>query len=181
VLSQHPPSAAPGPVGVDNVTSAYFLHAAELHRFAMSRGASMTADDLVQEAFLRLSVQAGAGRYPSQPRAWLYRVVMNLIISAARRRITAKAAIDLKTIDVAEPVDLETPEARCLAAERHQRIGDAMASVSSPARTGLQMAADGYSGREIALAIGRSEVATRALLCRARGTVRRSLLRTEMA
>ena len=37
------------------------------------------------------------------------------------------------------------------------------------------MAADGYSGREIAGAVGRSELATRALLCRTRQVLREAL------
>jgi RNA polymerase sigma-70 factor (ECF subfamily) len=168
------------PVEFDAVTSAYALHAGELLRFAISRGGSLAADDVVQEAFLRLSVEADAGRFPRQPRAWLYRVAINLIISAARRRSTADKR-SFWTVDQTEPVDAETPEHHCLSAERQQRIGHAMAAVSPRARTGLLMAADGYSGREIAVAIGRSEVATRALLCRARGTVRRSLSAGEMA
>ena len=54
-----------------------------------------------------------------------------------------------------------------------------MASVEPNARTGLVMAAEGYTGREIALALGRSEVATRALLFRARVRMRQSLLLAE--
>jgi DNA-directed RNA polymerase specialized sigma24 family protein len=105
---------------------------------------------------------------------------MNLVVSAARRRATAEAR-SLWTAAAAEPVDLDTPERQCLAAERQQHVGSAMASVSPRARTGLLMAADGYSGREIALAIGRSETATRALLSRARRTVRASLAPLEAA
>jgi DNA-directed RNA polymerase specialized sigma24 family protein len=48
------------------------------------------------------------------------------------------------------------------------------------ARLGLMMAARGFSGREIAAALGRSEVATRTLLCRARQRLRNRLLQEEL-
>jgi DNA-directed RNA polymerase specialized sigma24 family protein len=41
------------------------------------------------------------------------------------------------------------------------------------------MAAEGYSGREIAQTIGRSEVATRALMCRARFGLRKVMVQAE--
>ncbi|WP_165227635.1 RNA polymerase sigma factor [Aquisphaera insulae] len=39
------------------------------------------AEDVVQEAFVRLSVQAGM---PENPAAWLFRVVRNLAVSSSR-------------------------------------------------------------------------------------------------
>jgi len=43
------------------------------------------------------------------------------------------------------------------------------------ARVALLLAAQGFSGREIAETIGRSEIATRTLMCRARLDLRRRL------
>jgi RNA polymerase sigma-70 factor, ECF subfamily len=160
----------------DLVARAYVEHEAELRRFAMARlRATAPAEDIVQESFLRLAAEARAGRFPRQPRAWLYRVAMNLIISAARRGQAAGAVVALGLLDAAYPVDHETPESHCLSLERQRSLGAAMASVEPRARTGLLMAAQGYSGREIATALGRSEPATRTLMCRARARVRRSV------
>src|SRR6185295_4212161 len=47
------------------------------------------AEDLVQDAFLRLTVEANAGRFPDDPAAWLHRVGHNLAMSAGRRRSVA--------------------------------------------------------------------------------------------
>jgi len=52
--------------------------------------------------------------------------------------------------------------------------------VPKDARTCLLMAANGFSGREIADAIGRSELATRALICRARIRLRESLTEADL-
>jgi RNA polymerase sigma-70 factor (ECF subfamily) len=163
-------------LGCDPVTTAYASYVHELRGFATARLRSIVAaEDVVQESFLRLAVEADAGRFPRQPRAWLYRVTLNLIISGARSAQRANAAGALGLLGPREPVDFDTPEARWLALERRQRVGAAMASVAPRARTGLLMAAEGYSGREIAAAIGTTEVATRALMFRARSQVRRSL------
>jgi RNA polymerase sigma-70 factor (ECF subfamily) len=163
--------------GQGEVAQAYAAYAPELRRFATARlREPVAAEDIVQESFLRLSVEARAGRFPRQPRAWLYRVAMNLIISAARRRAASPLAL---VHEVPEPVDRDTPESLCLALERHRTLADAMASIAPRARTGLLMAAHGYSGREIAVALGRSEVATRALMFRARSQARRSLTLAE--
>lgn len=168
------------PVEPDRVARAFAAYGSELRRFATARlRSAVAAEDVVQEAFLRLAVEADAGRFPRRPRPWLYRVVANLIISAARRSQASGSLIALEPRAATEPVDPETPETRCLSLERHRSLAVAMACIGIPARTGLIMAAEGYTGREIAMAIGRSEVATRALMFRTRAQVRRSLLLAE--
>jgi RNA polymerase sigma factor (sigma-70 family) len=161
----------------DPVARAYEMHAPELRRFATARTRdAVAAEDIVQESFLRLSVEARAERFPRQPRGWLYRVAMNLIISGARRTKTSP----LTTVaELPERSDLDTPESRFLAGERSRMLRTAMESTGRVGRTGLVMAAAGYSGREIAAVLGRSEVATRALMCRARTSVRRTLTLAE--
>ena len=158
---------------LDRTANAYVEHASELRRFATARQRdAIAADDAVQEAFLRLAIEERAGRYPSQPRAWLYRVALNVIISRARRsrRMSTEGFENLP-----EPVDPETPETRYLEVERQGRLNVAMAGVGRSGRTGLVLAAHGYSGVEIAGIVGRSELATRALLCRTRAGLRQSL------
>lgn len=178
-MNLHLEAVASGPAAPDDpepVARAYTAYAAELRRFAGSRlPQSDEAEDVVQESFLRLAVEADAGRFPRQPRAWLYRVAINHIISGARRRRSAGLVAGLEIPHLREPVDSETPETLCLAVERRLRVGHEIASVGQSARTGMLMAAEGYSGREIAFAIGRTETATRGLMCRARAQVRRSL------
>ena len=52
---------------------------------------------------------------------------------------------------------------------------DALAELPVDDRTALMLAAHGFSGREIAAALGRSELATRSLICRARIRLRERL------
>lgn len=156
------------------VREAYEAHAAELRGFAAARSRdSSAAEDVVQEAFLRLTLESQNRQYPSHPRAWLYRVALNLIVSGARhsavvRRQAAQTAF--------EDADLESPETSFLASERRRSLSVALGATRPDGRTGLVLAAHGYSGREIAEVLGRTEAATRTLLCRARRDVRRKLI-----
>jgi DNA-directed RNA polymerase specialized sigma24 family protein len=58
-------------------------------------------------------------------------------------------------------------------------VWDALAGLTPDARTALMLAAHGFTGHEIAEAIGRSDLATRSLLCRARLRLREQLTGTE--
>jgi RNA polymerase sigma-70 factor (ECF subfamily) len=156
----------------------YQLHAQSLRRFAGARLRDPDkAEDVVQEAFVRLAIEVARRRYPRNPRAWLHRVVLNLIYSAGRHAAVAQR-LNIQTID---DVVRDSPEARYLESERQALLRAALAAVSPDGRSGLILAAQGYSGLEIAEAIGRSAVATRALMCRTRRRVRRQLMRQDVA
>jgi len=164
---------------LDSVSLAYQLHAPELQRFAVRRLRDQSAaEDVVHEAYLRLAAEARSGRFPRQPRAWLYRTTLNLVISGARRAAVARAAARLDRFDV---VDHDTPESVCLSRERDAGLASALRTIGSEGQTGLRMAAEGYSGREIARSVARSEVATRAMLHRARLALRAVLVPAEVA
>lgn len=62
-----------------------------------------------------------------------------------------------------------------LRAERTALVRAALEHLPRDARVGLLLAANGFSGREIADAIGRTELATRTLICRARMELRERL------
>ncbi len=166
-------------IDADQVRSTYVAHAAELRRFATARLRDpVAAEDVVQEAFLRFARQVQVGRCPVSARAWLYRVVLNLIISGARhvdveRRRSTPASDDEGTF--------ESPEVGILRSEWGLMLRSAMNAAGPDGRRSLILAAQGYSGREIATAIGRTESATRTLMCRARGRVRREFILQESA
>jgi RNA polymerase sigma-70 factor (ECF subfamily) len=75
--------ATPGPrmppIGPDELGRLYREHAPALRLFA--RQWPGVADDVVQDAFVKLAQQV---RPPNDVRAWLYRVVRNAALSAAR-------------------------------------------------------------------------------------------------
>jgi RNA polymerase sigma-70 factor (ECF subfamily) len=157
----------------DSLTAAYEAHSGELQRFAAAKVRDReAAEDIVHEAYLRLAIEHRAGRFPDNPRAWLYRVTANEIVTRARRAATAARHL---ADQPRAGIDEESPERWYLAVERGARIGSALQHATPRAQRGLLLAAEGYSGREIAARLGGTELATRALMCRARKTVRREL------
>ena len=110
---------------VDGVTAeAFEAFGSELLRFATRRLRDADrAEDIVQEAFLRLATESRAGRDPNNPRGWLYRVVLNLIISDARHAAIARREAGHLGRDV---VVTDTPEALYLVSERDRGVGAAI-------------------------------------------------------
>lgn len=127
------------------------------------------AADVTQDAFLRLLTEAERHGPPENPKGWLIRVASNLIISRGRR--TSVAARWLQRFGDRTEV-AESPEAGLLRREERERVQAMLGVLPSDARVCLLMAAEGFSGREIAAAIGRTEPATRVLMSRARNRLR---------
>ena len=155
------------------IGQAYEAYAGELAAYVAHRfGGHVIPEDVVHEAFARLVRETSAGRAPLDVRPWLYRVAHNLVVSELHRPIrftSAEGASPAReAISSSAEMDLD---ASSLSPELQQ----ALAALSRAARISILMAADGYSGREIATAVGRSELAARALLCRARRTLREIL------
>lgn len=143
----------------------YDEHQRDLYGFvrAMVREPE-AAEDIVAETFSRLMREVRAARAPDDSRGWLFRVATNLVVSAGRRRIVAARFMPrLASRETAEPAD-----ARALRRERKAELLSELWRLPVAQRAALVMAAQGFSGREIAAAIGRSEPAVRTLLCRAR-------------
>jgi RNA polymerase sigma-70 factor, ECF subfamily len=155
-----------------NVVDAIERHMPSLERYvrSMVRDADEAAD-ICQEACVRLLVEARNGGLPDTPGAWLNRVAHNLVVSNARRRQTADRRADqLVERQVATPLDEIV-----IGRERDTRIRKALANARPDDRVAITMAASGFATRDIADRIGRTELATRALLCRARGRMRQTL------
>jgi RNA polymerase sigma-70 factor (ECF subfamily) len=154
------------------VAAIYDGHQRELFTFAARACRDReAAQDLVHEAFVRLIVEAEAGRMPRNVRAWLYRVVANLI--ASRRRHATVAERHLGAVATGD--EDAGPEPAYLDHERQANIDVFLGELAEDARTALLMAANGFNGMEIAEAIGRSGNATRTLMCRTRLHLRRLL------
>ena len=156
----------------DTLEGLFLAHAAGLRGrlLAMIRDPSL-AEDLTSEAFLRLALEIRAGRAPRDPRAWLYRVGANLVVSRARRASVATRAMPgLLERDVAA-----SPEDEAITRERDLMLRDGLAGLRGADREVVVLAARGYRPDEIARMIGCSGAATRTRLCRARGRLRERL------
>jgi RNA polymerase sigma-70 factor (ECF subfamily) len=157
----------------DLVRAAYEAHERELFGCALraTRDREVAAD-LVQETFLRLVAELRAGRRPERLRAWLYRVLSNLIVSRGRHvSVVDRWRSRLRGSEDAAP----PPELAAVASETRRALEHAVAKLAPDARLALMLAAKGFTGPEIASQLGRSQAATRTLLCRARMQVRAML------
>ena len=154
------------------IAAAYVAHASQLRgRFLRRTRDEARADDLVQDAFARLVVQSRAGLMPDNVGGWLYRVGMNLLASEARHRAVAQRKAAYLATDDLDP----SPEGAAECHELEGRLRSALAAMAPIDRTAIMLAAGGRTGGDIARRLGRSECATRTLLCRARSKLRSTL------
>ena len=80
------PARPAGRVARDIATSVFERHHDELFRAALRACRDPeTAEDLVQEALVRLMVEVDTRGAPDNVRAWLHRVICNLAVSLGRR------------------------------------------------------------------------------------------------
>ena len=160
------------------ITGPFDAHAGRLRAFALNavRDAA-TADDLVQETFLRLIEEARSGTMPDNVRGWLFRVCGNLIVSRARRRSVA----DRMRALLVERGTAQSAEDAIVRADEHARIRAALAGLPPDARVALLMSANGHSSAEIGRAIGRTPNATLTYISRSRLRLRELLAETQEA
>jgi RNA polymerase sigma-70 factor (ECF subfamily) len=138
----------------------------------------VTPEDVVHEAFARLVRDVAAGRAPLRVRPWLYRVAHNLAVDELRRPIRFEASVNDEPVADASS---RSAEEELEAWSVDPALRAALGALSPPARLSVLLAADGYTGREIAAAVGRTELASRTLLCRSRRALRGLLAGTELA
>ena len=164
-------AALPAPVDVAieaAISAAYLEHRKAVlgYTLRMTRDADV-AEDIVHEAYLRLVGVARTGVMPDNVAGWLHRVARNLVIDWARR--------SRRTWTSPGPSVHETddgPEEILLDLERDSELHEALAHLPSDARRALLLSGAGYPSTDIAAIIGRTNGATRTLLCRARQQAR---------
>jgi RNA polymerase sigma factor (sigma-70 family) len=154
------------------VAGAFEAHHIELFSFLRrATNDAAAADELVQETFMRLIRETRGNRRPNHLRGWLYQVAANLAISRGRR-----ATVALKWLrghgSPRNEEPFNPPESGLIAHERVRSIERGLSRLGPDARAALLMAGNGFSGAEIAIAIGRSERATRTLMSRSRVRLR---------
>lgn len=163
---------APDASRADSIVEIYQAEHLGLFRFIRAAtGDDGLAEDVLQETFLRLVREVGASRVPANVHAWLFRVASNILVSSARRARTAERHLG----DLAHGEIVASPEQYVLEAERDDAVRHALQGLPLDGRLALLLAAQGFTGHEIAVTLGRTDGAVRTLLCRARLRVRQRL------
>lgn len=170
-------SFAPSARAVERtIEEAWHAHERPLFRHLLSLTRDeATAEDLTQEAFLRLTREVAEGRPPENPRGWLFAVAGNLVTSRGRRRQVADRHAPVLAARELDRVE-RSPEDVVTERERDEGLAAALAGLRETDREIILLAAYGYRGPEIAERIGRTQAATRTLLCRARIRLRERLV-----
>ena len=136
---------------------------------------SAEADDIAQEAFIRIWRNAG-GFDPRVARftTWMHRIVVNLSIDRKRRNGTGHAPVPEDLAD-----NRESALDDLLSSERHAAVQEALGALPDRQRAAIALFHfEGLSGRDSALAMNLSESAFESLLTRARSALRQRVLTT---
>lgn len=133
------------------------------YRFSGDR---IEAEDVAQEAFLRLLDSAGRDRPVRSFRAYFYRVVTHLCLDAARKKRPAPA--DLNDLPSTSPEGAE----RLALGDRAAAVRHALATLPANQRAAVILRYyENLGYREIAESLGCSEKAVERLLARARAAL----------
>ena len=130
-------------------------------------GDRVTAEDIAQEAFLRILDAAERYRPTAKFRTYLYGVVTHLCLDCARKRQPTYVD-DLSAVSGPSPSPLDAAASR----ERGEAIWKALDALPPRQRMAVVLRYyEGLSGREIAAAMEVSPKAVERLLARARTTL----------
>ena len=142
----------------------------ELLRFLVNQAGESTAEDLLQDVFMRLVGREDALAGKSSPRAWLYQVARHAVIDHwRRRRETVELPTDLADAGTGSEESIQTK----LAARLRPLVESLPAAYADPLRlTELE----GFSQSEAALRLGLSLTAVKSRVRRGRARLRAMLL-----
>ena len=139
-------------------------------------GGTLAAEDVAQEAFIRVWKHAADWQDPSQSGAkfttWLYRIVLNLCIDEKRK--SRFSNID----DIAEPADSKPDaEEKLEQQEQSARVREALEKLPERQRAAFVLCFyEDYSNKEAADMLGISVGAVESLLVRSRRILRDELV-----
>jgi len=129
-------------------------------------GCHQTAEDIAQEAFLRIFEAADRYRPTAAFRTYLYRIVVRLCLDYLRK------GRPVPTDNLLPAEDRSSPEQRATDAEQAQAVQEAMGRLPPKQRTAVVLRYyEGLTCRETAAAMETSVKAVERLLARARATL----------
>ncbi|MFN6961215.1 MAG: RNA polymerase sigma factor SigZ [Rhodocyclaceae bacterium] len=148
------------------IVEAWQKHETELRRFLRHRsGDDASAEDLLQEVFLRALRQKNGLCGIDKPRAWLFQTARNLLIDRLR---LAKEQVELPD-DLAEEAEEDAPVVDSLT----QCLPRVLSELSTQDREAIELCdLEGMSQREYARRLGLSLPAAKSRVQRARARLK---------
>lgn len=124
----------------DGKLKAYLAHRAALVRYATPLlGSRSQAEDVVQEAYLRIAAPESAAGPAKLPLSYLYRVVRNLAFDWLRRRGVEKRQEEAEPPDWMLPAALPSPERQLQQREELALVATVLAELPEQARIAVEM------------------------------------------
>ena len=136
-------------------------------------GRKADAEDVAQEAFIRVWQKAASWRDMSiPPHYWLYRITYNLCIDKIRKR-KPETSIE----EIHHPVGMDNPDDDLMQSEQMQKIQQALQTLPERQRSAIIFCAyHGFSNKDAAKILETSVEALESLLARARRSLKKLLL-----
>lgn len=134
-------------------------------------GDESLAADVAQETFVRLYRR---GEMPDDLRAWLVSVALNQARDELRRRSRQSRLLQRRMEEEPLADAAPSPEDELLSTERRTMVRRALDALAPRERALLLMRAEGYSYRELAVALQLTETSVGTLLARARVAFRKT-------
>lgn len=177
LLSSNGPAEEQGAPAPDHVIrKLYQDHASALRKFARRRVGWSESEDLVQEAYLRLLEDKALADLDC-PRAYLFRIAINLAIDVKRRTKVRSSFVE-ETSALAAPSHVAHHEAARDGVLALRRIRSSLGDLSPPCRQVLLMkCVEGITNAEIARRLSVSTRTIERRLVKARDELRQKCAR----
>ncbi|MFP3948671.1 MAG: RNA polymerase sigma factor [Gemmatimonadota bacterium] len=138
-----------------------------IHRYSFRlTGDVDEADDVAQEAFVRMIRRSVTGK-PPDLRSWLFRTALNLVRDRSRVRSNRQRLLQENPDSAVNPEEPEPPDRRTSRAEDIRRVRRVLHSLPERDRVLLVMREEGFKYGEIAEAVGVAPGSVGTLLARA--------------
>src|SRR5262245_41174106 len=161
-------SATQAPVQ-PNFEEIFATHHSVVYRYAcaLTRDGGL-AEDIVQEAFIRLYKNPDAARNEELLRAWLLRVTANVAQNMVRGRSRVTARDEAFVTMAAQMAENPQPDEALLREAEINGARQALDQIREPLRSCLLLKHEGLSHREIAKALGINEASVGSMIARGR-------------
>jgi RNA polymerase sigma-70 factor, ECF subfamily len=135
-------------------------------------GDAALASDIAQETLIRLYRRAAM---PDDLRAWIVTVALNELRRTERRASRRRLLLALHRVVVPQPREQTRADDALVHDERRTLVRAALDALPPRDRAMLLLRAEGYSYREIAIALGMKEASVGTLLSRAKDAFARAI------
>jgi RNA polymerase sigma-70 factor (ECF subfamily) len=135
----------------EQITQLFERQRAGVYRYVMTIvGSSGIAEEITQEAFIKLYSFTRNGGHVHHERAWVYRTAHNLAVNEGCRKQVTSAAVDWDWLSKVRPDPDPDPEQRVLQQEKYARLRGVLNRLPTQQRQCILLRVEGFGYAEIA-------------------------------